>query len=493
MESSRGRSSLPIDALRLSGLGALGALTLAFGLVLGGANELRSSANPSLLLVLSACLVQGLTLLLALALRPARGGAQHRKVLALILIAGGLARIAALNMPAELSDDIYRYRWEARVIAAGENPYEKAPSDPSLRELRDELWEPVNHKDVPAIYPPLTLALFTAIALLGSEVLGFKLALLSIELALIALTLWSLRKSLARRQITAALILAWHPLPILEIAGQGHFEPLPLLALLAALLARRHKAPVLSGLLTSLAVAAKYIPLLLLSALARRRGPSWSSRRFLIAFALSLLILLAPLWLKRSAGSLGRYGSSWRFNSPGFDALDQLWRRSGAARMLVTRIVQPILAEPEQDLRFHENWLSAPARLTVLAILVGLLIVQWRQRRPPVLAAQELFLTLLLLSPVVHPWYGLWLWPWLALRPRSAPLLLTLLLPLSYEVLLRYQGSPETWSEANWIRVLIFTPPLLMLLLEAPVTRRPLLRWARRRWRALEAAPADAA
>ena len=65
-------------------------------------------------------------------------------------------RLALLPLPPTLSDDLYRYAWEGRVLATGVSPYREAPSATGLISLRDgAVWPLVNNPDVPSPYPPL--------------------------------------------------------------------------------------------------------------------------------------------------------------------------------------------------------------------------------------------------------------------------------------------------------------------------------------------------
>ncbi|MBI3726254.1 hypothetical protein HY251_20200, partial [bacterium] len=59
------------------------------------------------------------------------------------------------------------------------------------------------------------------------------------------------------------------------------------------------------------------------------------------------------------------------------------------------------------------------------------------------------------LSPVVHPWYVLWLVPFLAWRRSAAWLELTLAVSVVYAARIVYDGSKESWlGELRWPRLL---------------------------------------
>src|SRR5687768_81156 len=83
-----------------------------------------------------------------------------RVAIALAAIAG----FALVIAPSVLSEDVYRYVWDGRVLRHGISPYRYAPDDPALAALRDEGWRRINNPEIPTIYPPLAQALFAVAA-----------------------------------------------------------------------------------------------------------------------------------------------------------------------------------------------------------------------------------------------------------------------------------------------------------------------------------------
>lgn len=144
--------------------------------------------------------------------------------LAIILVAATLMRLALLTEPPYLSSDIYRYIWDGRVQAAGINPYLYVPAAPELAHLRDTVIYPnINRADyAPTIYPPVAQMLFWAITRFGENVVTMKLGLLGFE----ALTIAAIIGLLRAMDLPASRVVAyaWHPLPVWEIAGNGHVD-----------------------------------------------------------------------------------------------------------------------------------------------------------------------------------------------------------------------------------------------------------------------------
>ena len=62
-----------------------------------------------------------------------------------------------------LSDDIFRYVWDARVQSSGINPYTYEPKSEHLAHLRDqEIYPRINHPEISTIYPPFAQMVFLA-------------------------------------------------------------------------------------------------------------------------------------------------------------------------------------------------------------------------------------------------------------------------------------------------------------------------------------------
>jgi hypothetical protein len=200
---------------------------------------------------------------------PVPTGHERRACLWVVLGIAALARILFLPTEPTLSEDVYRYLWDGRLVTRGVNPFAAAPSDPSLAAHRDPLLERLNHPDVPTIYPPAAQLFFAAVAAVRADPRVFKAALLLAECVLVLALLALLRaRGLPPERI---LLVAWNPLVIVESYGSGHHD-LVLAALLCVSLALLERGRKLSGgLAWGLAAATKYTPLLLVPFFARRR------------------------------------------------------------------------------------------------------------------------------------------------------------------------------------------------------------------------------
>jgi hypothetical protein len=351
-----------------------------------------------------------------------------------LLAALGLAlvwRVALVAGPPLLSDDINRYVWEGRIQNHGGNPYrwDDRPTVERWIPLRDEVWEGINHRHMPALYPPLFQLATRAVTGVHDSTTAMKAFLVLCEMATLGLLALVLRRrGLGRERL---LVLAWSPLALVEIAGSGHNEAFGMMWLVAALLALDLDRPLLSALAAGAGFMAKLLPGLVAAAWARRYRPMH------VLAALGLVGLL--VWPYLDAGrtlfhSLRRFARFWRFNETLFAPLAEL-------------------------LGSHEAAVRAGV---VIAVMLALLLA-WR-RTEPVVAAFAIVAVSLVLSPNVLPWYGLWFVPLLVLRDEPAALLFTGTVSFAYLVYPDYQ-SGEPWKLGWGIRALEYLPCVVVLLL----------------------------
>jgi len=354
-----------------------------------------------------------------------------------VLAAGVGLRLLTLLVEPHYSDDVFRYLWEGRVQLAGMNPFLHPPDAPALVDLRDGVWASVNHRSVSTIYPPGALLLFRGVSSVLYAPLGWKLLSAAADVGVLLLLVVIVRDRGGRAWAPA--IYALHPLPILESAGSGHLESLALLGLAAAILLWDRGRPgaallaATGGALVKLLPAVAAIPSL---HLLRQRDAEATRPRVigaLIAAVAAAALMTAPFL---DAGiTLGRgfntYYDAWAYNAFVFPMLLNLIGDPGAARGVGVGLGALLCAAAAWRLR-------DPARLSLFVAAC-----------------------LILLSPVVHPWYMLWAlvpalavgaWPWVVLASTAL---------LSYLVLGTYDPSTNAWSEPAWIPFVEY-PPLIL-------------------------------
>jgi hypothetical protein len=332
----------------------------------------------------------------------------------LVILGGALAmRLALLLVEPYLSTDIYRYAWDGRVQAAGINPYRYLPAAPELAHLRDEAVFPnINRPDYAVtIYPPAAQAVFLAITrILGESVVAMKLGLIAFE----ALTVAALLAILGRLRLplTRVAIYAWHPLPIWEVAGNGHIDAAMCALLIAGVLLFLRGRTLAAGVAITLGALIKPTALLALPVL-------WHPWNWRLPLVVLLTIALAYLpYLSVGSGVLGYLG--------GYIQEEGLTSGQGFAALWL--IEQHIGAVP--------GAVRVYVTLAAAAMIGLALAVAFRRDRSPATAVaclSWLLAVFLVLASPHFPWYLLALVPLLALHPSAAGWVLTLGAPLLYD------------------------------------------------------------
>ena len=185
-------------------------------------------------------------------------------------------RLAVLYDEPVLSSDVYRYAWDGVVQHAHINPYRYVPGDKALAFLRapnQDLFDNMNRRDYAhTIYPPAAQFIFYLITFINPSVTFMKTAMVLFE----GLTMWALVALLKEMGIRReqALLYAWCPMLVWEIAASGHLDSVAMAFISLALLFRYRRRPVLTGLFLGLAVMTKLYPLVLLPALMMRKSKS---------------------------------------------------------------------------------------------------------------------------------------------------------------------------------------------------------------------------
>jgi len=349
-----------------------------------------------------------------------------------VVLVAVAARILWLVPPVPLSDDLYRYLWDGRVANAGIHPFEWAPSAPELERLRDEeVWPKINHPDVPTIYPPVAQGWFRALDAFAPSPLGARAAAALADLLVVGLL--GVLLGFRGRSPAGALVAGWCPLSVLESAGGGHVDAPGAMLLTAAVVVmqRTEGAPAFGpGLLASLAAMVKPVPLLAAPAMLRD-GPAARRIALLAGAALALTVAVPYMGAgEKLFAGFRTYAEHWRFNDALYWLLTGGGLSPGAARMTLA-----------------------------LAVAALAIVAAWRVR-DPVAAAGCAVAAAVALSPTVHPWYALWLVPFLPFLPRAvrpAGLTLVALLPLSYAAAWT-EATTGAWGEPAWLRPAVWIP-----------------------------------
>ncbi|MEK9665109.1 MAG: polyprenol phosphomannose-dependent alpha 1,6 mannosyltransferase MptB [Candidatus Nanopelagicales bacterium] len=346
-----------------------------------------------------------------------------------------------LIAPPLFSRDVYSYFAQGRVLAIGEDPYETgvAVVDDWFQDGVDPMWA-----ETPTPYGPFWLLLARGVANFAVDqpalaALIFRLVAV-VGLALIVIYLPRLAFHHGIDPAKALWLGALNPLVVMHFVAGGHNDALMagLVITGLTLASQRHGAG--GAAAVALAGAVKPIALLALPFVgllwAGLRSGWWRRIR---AWTLSALITVGVLAV---ASLLAGVGLGWigALSTPGEV---RTWLSPPTAiGMLVGA------ATTAAGITIDDELAVTVTRL--LGTIAALTIVAWLVLRPqgrsPSRGAALAFLTVVLLGPVVHPWYLLWFLPIFAatgLHPRA--LRATILLIAGFSL----HGMAESSSTAD--------------------------------------------
>lgn len=358
------------------------------------------------------------------------------------IIAVALAcRLAALVQPPSLSTDIYRYLWDGRINALGMNPYRYPPIAREMRPYRTWYWDTINHKKMVTMYPPLSQSFFLAVnRIAGERVFAYKTAFVLMDLITLGLVFWLLK--VAGKPSSLALIYAWHPLVVMEIAGNGHQDALGIMLMTAAVLAaglelsRKDggKLSALAGFLVGLSIMAKGYVAAAVPIFARRRPLV-----FLGFVALAVVPLVGLYWGNGVImQGLEQYMKNRIRNASLFDWTNQLLQHFTKDHLKLTRMM------------------AAAALLAVVGRMAVKPASGLEDLAGRVMASVG---ALFLLSHTVYPWYAMWLIPLLCVSFSPGWFLFTGLVSMAY-----LNPVPHV---NPWVMKVEYPPVLLLLAWEA--------------------------
>jgi hypothetical protein len=320
-------------------------------------------------------LVAGVAYLLAIReLFCARKVPRHVIVVGLVL--AGLWQVAFLAIPTGSDDDVRRYVWDGRIQRMGYNPYVVVPADPAVAALHTSETRSLNNGDLPTPYPPGALLFSRFITAIHESTFAMRVAFFICNVAIVLVLIDMLRCT--GHGAHWILAYAWHPLLATEVAGSGHIDIVGVLLLVVSFAALTHRWRAIAAVAFALAVAVKFLPVVLLPLY-------W--RRVRVRDVLLGIFVFAVLYIpflehgRIPTGSLRTYVHSFRFNDPLFSVLERA---------------------------------AAPEVIAGLAVVIGMATALWMRRKFAQRSADAFAWPMaapLLFAPVVYPWYLLWLLP----------------------------------------------------------------------------------
>lgn len=386
--------------------------------------------------------------------------AQTPRLVRQLLLVAVVARAALIPMMPNLSDDIYRFVWDGRLLYQGYDPFAYLPSEIiqgkgnlEATGINQRLFEQLNSPDYYTIYPPVNQAVFALAAWVSpNSVRGSAIVIRLVIFAAELLTLWLLMRLLnifynryksnrntyhpPARNI---LLYALNPLVIVELTGNLHFEALMITFVLASVYLLRRQKLVLSGVAMALAVCTKLLPLIFLP-LYLRRLPWKKTLLFYtavgVASAMLFFPLITPELVAGMRDSVGLYFQKFEFNASIYYVI--------------------------REVGFYQkgyNIIQQAGRWLAISTFTGIMLYSLATRTIHLPASYSwVWLIFLLLSTTVHPWYVI---PLLAFTTFTSYRYAVLWSGL---IFFSYAGySATSFSENLWITFAEYTAVLVML------------------------------
>lgn len=294
-----------------------------------------------------------------------------------------------------LSDDAYRYVWDGVVQAQeGKNPYLHKPD--ALADLHNEpIYERLNSKSYFTVYPPISQLVFA----LGGTAYGggWKASFYVIKGVLVLFEIAALLLLARLVQARTLILYAWHPLVIIETAGQAHTESIMVFFMVAVVWAIHTKREGLASAVLACAGWVKLYPFVLL--------PLLQIKRKTILFAGITIVGLGALYaapnvLSNVRSSLDLYVGLFEYNAGLYYAIKEMlfwWTGDDWSK-----------------------WLGPRMRLVFLAVLPLIYVASQRYKWPFFRGAVLALGTYFVLTTTIHPWYLLAVLPLTLLAERPA-------------------------------------------------------------------------
>jgi alpha-1,6-mannosyltransferase len=388
-----------------------------------------------------------------------RGNVSLRSVVVLAIA----AHLVVLTLPLLVSRDVYSYIAYGQIAGLHHaNPYVQTPADFPL----DPIASLVGPKWIatPAVYGPL----FTSMAALLTRAIGgiaalvdvFRVIAAAASLGTLAIVVWLAKRLAPRRVAFAAAAFALNPVVLFQSVGSGHNDLLVGLSIAGALalvvVGRTHWA-VAALAAGTLVKAPAALPLVLLIVWVVARRPPAERLRALashVGLAAAIGLAFAAPYLQREDPTLG---------------MAELAGHEGwlAPSRLARRVLDAISADTA----------GVAARVLFAIVLVAVVgALGWRVvRRAHEISPVGLgaawgwaLLALMLLGPVLLPWYATWALPlvWLVpLVPRGVLLTTSTALVVS-----QWTAEPDRFPGAYDANVLVghyVITPIVVLALAA--------------------------
>jgi len=301
--------------------------------------------------------------------------------------------------------------------------------------LEDKIQEQINHKDMSAIYPPLTLLIFGILMKIHYSLEVFKFFFIVCDLLTIACICHFLRK--IGKPIIWSLFYVMSPLVLIYGVGKCHLDIMQntflIVGLYCVMVMVEKKWLAIGFFLLGCTVVIKYVTIFILPFMIKKRHLSLTVY-FMIPF-LSFVFFIDPkIW-----SSLYVFSSQMHFN----DAVPRVLREFGL---------------------MGSNWYVV---LSLAIFIMGYIVIWLLFQEVPLKGMLYAWVWLLICMPVVHPWYIIPISLLLCFNMMRSFYFLSFIMGIHFFILAYEFTHNGVWIEFWWVPTLTYVGLLSLYIYEA--------------------------
>ena len=310
-----------------------------------------------------------------------------------LLLLGIVSRASLIFIFPGLSDDIYRFYWDGRLVLSGISPYGALPQDvlsKNLPFLDQPLFDLLNSQQYYTIYPPISQLYYALSAFMGdigTASVTMKILFLITETIGVVYLIRLLKKvDLPVRLFSLYFI---NPLVIIEGVGNLHYEVLMISFICMSIYYIFNKNIIYGSFLMSVSIGIKLLPLMVLPYFwFRMQGKDkWIFFSSLAGFLIIIFLPMASgVEFVSFLSSVDLYFRKFEFNAGIYYILRWLGEQISGYNLI--RYLGPLLGLITIGYNFY---LAAKNKVFDLKSFIIYCLLAWTGY--------------LLLATTVHPWY----------------------------------------------------------------------------------------
>ena len=306
-----------------------------------------------------------------------------------------MARVILLPSFPFMSDDVYRFLWDAKLMSSGYSPYTMTPAEFQHIDLSyTDLFSQLNSPNYYSVYPPLSQGIFYVSTQIGNDVYGMTMVLKVIYLTIEIVGMYFSVKLLKNLNLDPRLAALYYlnPLVIVEGIGNLHIEILVSTSLGMTLYYLYQHHYVRAGFAFAGGIAVKVVPLLIAPILAFL---PWNKRKikFIGVTALVSILTFSPLLyameISQFSQSLDLYFRKFEFNGSLYYVLRYIGYQWEGYNLIA--FIGPGLS------------------VLIVALVAGLVYARRQMSgsfsKQVILPCFLAWVAYLLFSTTIHPWY----------------------------------------------------------------------------------------